>query len=1025
MAPSPTVLIPPMPPPPLTSSSAAPSTNHSTSSLQFDILSESADKIFGIENFGNTCYCNSVLQCLYYSKPFREHVIAFSNESNGHRNRRTAVHGSKPHPFTQDNNSLNIPTSSTLSSTANGSGSGANSTSLSSFTSSATPVATALANVQAQQKTRQRTNANDQHHVNSNTESSTETKKSQLSLGRRLSLFGGSKSSSEKSSSKHNNHTNANNGSSNNNPDSNTNSKNIHGGSNTGHINNSGSIINLNSHTNHTNSHSTVADSDTQDEDKTDTSENMISNPSVFNLSSHGNMNNNNNNNNSNNNNNNNASVILPNNLAFDTNGPTNYANSKLLYPALRTLTLGVRYPGQNIPVVGYNDDPFATPEVRKRAALLKGPIVNIDLSYSNSYNMKESLFTCLKDIFECMGESSSQIGVVAPTKLIEVLKRENELFRSSMHQDAHEFLNFLLNEVIENIDRQNRIIGSATSSKDVLPNGISLSATPSTRSRWVHDLFEGLLTSETKCLTCETVSRRDEQFLDLSIDIERNTSVTACLRQFSASEMLCERNKFNCDNCGGFHEAQKRMKVKKLPKILALHLKRFKYTEDLQRNVKLFHRVVYPRYLRLFNTTHDAQDPEKLYELYAVVVHIGGGPYHGHYVSVVKTENAGWLLFDDEMVEAVDPNYVFNFFGDNKSLATAYVLFYQEVFQEQYEYDNLFPNFNALRNIPQHSVNLNYNNNNGGSGLNHNNNDNTSSIPVVSPTPVVASTTTLSTEVEELEKSAESNNNLPEETSTHPIPILQPKSSASGSSEALSSSISRSVSPMSPKNSTLFVPKRPVQGNLSDSTANFSEALQPPSSAPTKEAGNDNATHSQQSTPTKKESSHSYGLSRFKSGTLSRRSMSHTNSKESGGSFWKKSSSSIPVTSHTTTGSSPSNEFKDPYISTNSGNQQSENGLGTSNGLSTHSSDGNKYGLNGSVNHSGVHNPASASHGNGTDSLTVSSEKNASLSPLAASSSSVNTTPVAPTNNNTNNTSSNSSRRKSRHLSFAFKKHS
>ncbi|KAK1090152.1 hypothetical protein LTR48_008858, partial [Friedmanniomyces endolithicus] len=150
---------------------------------------------------------------------------------------------------------------------------------------------------------------------------------------------------------------------------------------------------------------------------------------------------------------------------------------------------------------------------------------------------------------------------------------------------------------------------------------------------------------------------------------------------------MLCERNKFHCDNCGGLQEAEKRMKIKRLPRILALHLKRFKYTEDLQRLQKLFHRVVYPFHLRLFNTTEDAEDSDRLYELYAVVVHIGGGPYHGHYVSIIKTQDRGWLLFDDELVEPVDKSYVLNFFGgepvpglqDAKQLACAYVLFYQE----------------------------------------------------------------------------------------------------------------------------------------------------------------------------------------------------------------------------------------------------------------------------------------------------------------------------------------------------------
>lgn len=44
-------------------------------------------------------------------------------------------------------------------------------------------------------------------------------------------------------------------------------------------------------------------------------------------------------------------------------------------------------------------------------------------------------------------------------------------------------------------------------------------------------------------------------------------------------------------------------MRVKKLPMILALHLKRFKYTEQQNRHTKLSYRVVFPLELRLFNT--------------------------------------------------------------------------------------------------------------------------------------------------------------------------------------------------------------------------------------------------------------------------------------------------------------------------------------------------------------------------------------------------------------------------------------
>jgi ubiquitin C-terminal hydrolase len=48
--------------------------------------------------------------------------------------------------------------------------------------------------------------------------------------------------------------------------------------------------------------------------------------------------------------------------------------------------------------------------------------------------------------------------GTIAPQAFIAKLKRDNELFRSTMHQDAHEFLNYLINRVVEDLEEEDKL---------------------------------------------------------------------------------------------------------------------------------------------------------------------------------------------------------------------------------------------------------------------------------------------------------------------------------------------------------------------------------------------------------------------------------------------------------------------------------------------------------------------------------------------------------------------------------------
>jgi ubiquitin C-terminal hydrolase len=77
------------------------------------------------------------------------------------------------------------------------------------------------------------------------------------------------------------------------------------------------------------------------------------------------------------------------------------------------------------------------------------------------------------------------------------------------MHQDAHEFLNYILNTIAEDVQKYQKASedSSSNSSKQTSIHSDQTDTSSTLKSTWVHQLFEGVFSNETKCLSCETVS--------------------------------------------------------------------------------------------------------------------------------------------------------------------------------------------------------------------------------------------------------------------------------------------------------------------------------------------------------------------------------------------------------------------------------------------------------------------------------------------------------------------------------------
>ena len=86
-----------------------------------------------------------------------------------------------------------------------------------------------------------------------------------------------------------------------------------------------------------------------------------------------------------------------------------------------------------------------------------------------------------------------------------------------------------------------------------------------------------GRLVNVVTCISCETTTKREETFFNLSLDIEQNSSLIHCMKRYSVKELLNRDNKLTCESCLTRQVATKELMVSQYPKLLLVHLKRFR----------------------------------------------------------------------------------------------------------------------------------------------------------------------------------------------------------------------------------------------------------------------------------------------------------------------------------------------------------------------------------------------------------------------------------------------------------------
>jgi ubiquitin carboxyl-terminal hydrolase 36/42 len=168
----------------------------------------------------------------------------------------------------------------------------------------------------------------------------------------------------------------------------------------------------------------------------------------------------------------------------------------------------------------------------------------------------------------------------------------------------------------------------------------------------FVYRIFGGRLRSQIRCEDPNArgtpgegfTSSTYDPFLDLSLEINRASSLDGALRRFTEAEVLDGDNRYRLpsEKGGQLVRATKRITIDEAPNVLTVHLKRFEFGgrgHKVTRKVAFFAGA--PLDLGPYMSAWPACGTQ-LYDLYAVLVHHGHSLHSGHYTCYVRGPGGG-----------------------------------------------------------------------------------------------------------------------------------------------------------------------------------------------------------------------------------------------------------------------------------------------------------------------------------------------------------------------------------------------
>ena len=146
------------------------------------------------------------------------------------------------------------------------------------------------------------------------------------------------------------------------------------------------------------------------------------------------------------------------------------------------------------------------------------------------------------------------------------------------------------------------------------------------------------------RCKSCGFSSIRHSNFIELSLSLQNCSTILECIDDSLKPEMMEGDNQYFCGRCERKQNARRSSRLTSLPPVLNLQLLRFVYERASGVKKKLSTKIRFGEVLDLRKFV-DGAAAEPVYQLGAILMHVGKTAYSGHYMAQIKNFQANeWL---------------------------------------------------------------------------------------------------------------------------------------------------------------------------------------------------------------------------------------------------------------------------------------------------------------------------------------------------------------------------------------------